>query len=75
MGAQFSRDDRRILTWSGDNTARLWDARTGKALGPGAASTRTKFSGAQFSRDESRILTWSEDNTARLWDRGRGARR
>lgn len=25
-GAQFSRDESRVLTWSYDNTARLWDA-------------------------------------------------
>jgi WD40 repeat protein len=28
-GAQFSRDDSRILAWSNDGTARLWDALTG----------------------------------------------
>jgi hypothetical protein len=25
LGAAFSRDERRILTWSDDKTARLWD--------------------------------------------------
>ena len=66
-GAQFSRDESRILTWSDDNTARLWDARTGKPIGP-ALQHQGAVRGAQFSRDESRILTWSYDNTARLWD-------
>ena len=26
IGAQFSRDESRVLTWSHDKTARLWDA-------------------------------------------------
>jgi WD40 repeat protein len=67
FGAQFSRDESHILTWSADNTARLWDARTGQQLGP-ALQHQDSVSGAQFSRDGSRILTWSRDNTARLWD-------
>ncbi|MDZ4803202.1 MAG: hypothetical protein SGI92_34010, partial [Bryobacteraceae bacterium] len=66
-GAQFSRDESRILTWSADKTARLWDARTGQAIGP-ALQHQGPVIGAQFSRDESRILTWSADKTARLWD-------
>ena len=65
-GAQFSRDESRILTWSWDKTARLWDARTGKQLGP-ALEHQGPVSGAQFNQDESRILTWSTDKTVRVW--------
>ena len=32
LGAAFSRDESRILTWSEDGTARLWDAATGKEV-------------------------------------------
>ena len=70
-GAQFSRDESHILTWSIDKTARLWDAHTGKQLGA-SLEHQGAVLGAQFSRDESRILTWSEDKTARLWDSGTG---
>ena len=31
-GAAFNRDESRILTWSEDNTARLWDAATGQEV-------------------------------------------
>ena len=32
LGAAFNGDESRILTWSDDNTARLWDAATGKEV-------------------------------------------
>ena len=31
-GAAFNGDESRILTWSEDGTARLWDAATGKEV-------------------------------------------
>ena len=60
-GAVFNRDESRILTWSGDGTARLW------AVGQNEAIQTFKHEkwvrGAVFNRDESRILTWSSDPT------------
>ena len=32
-GAVYSPDGKRILSWSYDNTLRLWDAATGAAIG------------------------------------------
>ena len=64
LGAAFSADESRILTWSSDGTARLWRS-------DGAELARMGHDGiilgAAFSADESRILTWSRDRTARLW--------
>ena len=48
-----------------DNTARVWDARTGQALGP-ALQHQGAVLGAHFSRGESSVLTWSSDKTARV---------
>ena len=31
---RLHREEKRILTWSDDGTARLWDAATGQELGP-----------------------------------------
>jgi WD40 repeat protein len=68
----FSPDERQVLTRSEDNTARLWDATTGKELrrfvGHGSY-VRTVC----FSPDGRRVLTGSgslggKDNTARIWD-------
>ena len=56
--------DGRLLTWSGDNTARLWSA--DGAPGPVLKGHTSWVSGAMQLAD-GRLLTWSEDNTARLW--------
>jgi hypothetical protein len=66
IGAQFSRNESRVLTWSDDNTARLWDVTKPDPLQ--TFKHEGRVNGAQFSRDASRVLTWSADKTARLWD-------
>jgi WD40 repeat protein len=53
--AGFSPDGQRVLTASDDGTARVWDARTGQALGepmehPGSINS------AQFSPDGRRVM-------------------
>ena len=64
--AVFSRDGSRILTASRDNTAKLWDAASGKLVASFAHQDR--ISDAVFSPDGGRILTASADGTAKLWD-------
>ncbi|KLI64407.1 trypsin-like serine protease [Aurantiacibacter marinus] len=63
-GAIISPDERHLLTWGLDATARLWD------LESGAEANRLYHSGtvngAAFLSDPDRILTWSEDGTARV---------
>lgn len=71
VGAAFSNDETRILTWSHDNTARIWDAGTGAQIGSGLHHNDF-ISGAAFSQDDSRILTWSGDGTARIWNADAG---
>lgn len=34
LGAAFSSDERRILSWGADGTARLWEIATGHELVP-----------------------------------------
>ena len=72
MSAAFSPDGSRIVTASRDNTARLWDAKTGAALATLSGHTDAVTSAA-FSPDGSRVVTASEDKTARLWDAKTGA--
>ena len=50
-----------------DNTAQLWDARTGRRIGEPLRHD-DEVRGAVFSQNENQILTWSDDKTARLWD-------
>ena len=66
-GAVFNKEETRILTWSDDGTARLWDAVDGSPIGQPMKHDKS-VDGAVFNKDETRILTWSDDDTARLWD-------
>ena len=63
---EFSPDGVRILTTSRDNTAKLWDAASGKLIASFDHQDTVRL--AAFSPDGTRILTASWDNTAKLWD-------
>jgi WD40 repeat protein/serine/threonine protein kinase len=65
LSVVYSRDGKRLLTGSYDNTARLWDLTSGESR---------VFRGhdwwvwsATFSPDEQRILTASQDGSALVW--------
>ncbi len=66
-----SPDGTRLLTGGLDNTARVWDARTGAML-----LTLTGHKGqvraVAFSPDGKRVVTGSADNTACVWDADTG---
>ncbi|HRI55266.1 MAG TPA: WD40 repeat domain-containing protein, partial [Pseudomonadota bacterium] len=72
--AVFDPSGQRVLTGSRDQTARLWNARTGEPLltltGHGGMITSVNF-----SPDGSLALTTSNDGTARIWDSQTGALR
>jgi len=70
--AAFSPDNRRLLTFSLDFSALLWDARTGQALGAPLQHGGRVTWGA-FSPDGQSVVTTSWDKTARVWDSVTGA--
>jgi WD40 repeat protein len=70
VDASFSPDGARILTASADNSAKLWDAATGKLIAS-FDHQGSVWHGA-FSPDGARILTASADHTAKLWDAASG---
>ena len=57
----------RIVTGSIDQTAKVWDAKTGAEVLTLKGHTKGVLA-ASFSPDGSRVVTASMDGTARLWD-------
>jgi WD40 repeat protein len=69
--AHFSADGQRVVTASFDNTARIWDAASGKPIGEPLTHEDTVIN-AQFSADGRHVVTVSHDHTARIWDAASG---
>jgi WD40 repeat protein len=65
-GVTFSANGSRLLSWGFDNTARIWDFRTGQELS--RLTHAGAVSGAALSADGQRVLTWSADATIRIWE-------
>lgn len=76
LAVASSRDEKRILTGGLNNSAKLWNAETGRELlvlkGHAPHINEWIYSVA-FSPDERRLLTGSSDGTARVWDSITGA--
>jgi hypothetical protein len=69
--AAFSPDNQLIVTASRDQTARIWEVRTGKELRRLSGHIVSVISVA-FSPDSRQIVTASGDQTARIWDAATG---
>jgi len=65
--AAFSGDGTRVVTASSDDTARIWDAESGKEIAVLKGHDR-QVSSAAFSGDGKRVVTASWDGTVRIWD-------
>jgi hypothetical protein len=63
----FSPDGKLVLAGSRDNTARLWDAATGREIRV-FKGHENRVTSVAFSPDGARVLTGSAEKTARLWD-------
>jgi WD40 repeat protein len=62
----YSPDGKRIVTGSVDDTAKVWDADTGRELGTLTGHT-DRVNSVAYSPDGKRIVTGSWDKTAKVW--------
>jgi ribosome assembly protein 4 len=68
LATQFSpKSSSRMVSGSGDNTARIWDCDTGTPVHTLKGHTSWVLA-VSWSPDDSRIATGSMDNTVRMWD-------
>jgi len=71
LGLRWNNDETRLLTWSADRTAQLWNFETRRVIH--TFNHRSFVDGATLTEDESVVITWSADDTARIWDTETGA--
>ena len=71
--AAFSPDGKWVVTASGDQTARVWEAASGKEVGQPLRHEDVVTSAA-FSPDGKWVVTASWDKTARVWEAASGKR-
>ncbi|KIJ36174.1 hypothetical protein M422DRAFT_179768, partial [Sphaerobolus stellatus SS14] len=64
----FSPDGKHIVSGSSEKTIRIWDAKTGEAVGEPLQGHQDSVGKVGFSPDGKHIVSGSEDKTIRIWD-------
>jgi WD40 repeat protein len=64
----YSPDGQHIISGSSDKTIRIWDAKTGAAVGQPLEGHMDSVQSIAFSPDGQRIVSRSDDFTNHMWD-------
>src|SRR5258706_341485 len=73
MSVAYSPDGRHIISGSYDHTIRIWDAKTGAAVGEPLEGHISRVTSVAYSPDGRHIISGSYDHTIRIWDAKTGA--
>lgn len=65
-GAAYDPEYQRVLTWSRDGTARIWDAESGGNYSSIQASV--PITGSIWKSDGSQVLSWGDTAAAAVWN-------
>ena len=68
LSVAYSPDGRHIISGSWDNTIRIWDGKTGAAVGKPLEGHSEHVSSVAYSPDGPHIISGSWDNTIRIWN-------
>lgn len=68
----FSPSGARVATGGEDGAVRIWDARTGAAIGDALSGPVNAVCGLAFAPDETVLAATGWDRLVRLWDTGTG---
>src|SRR5258706_406445 len=68
MSVASSPDGRHIISGSDDHTIRIWDAKTGAAVGDPLKGHTHSVRSVAYSPDGRHIISGSDDHTIRIWD-------
>jgi eukaryotic-like serine/threonine-protein kinase len=72
LALNFNADGSRILTGSSDNTARIWDAKTGAEYKI-IRGTGSRVQSVEFSRDGQFVVTSNDYGESQIWDVATGS--
>ena len=69
----YSPDRQYVTSGSYDSTIRIWDAKTGAAIGEPLEGHTWSVTSVAYSPDGRHIVSGSHDSTIRIWDAKTGA--
>jgi WD40 repeat protein len=68
----FSRDDKRLVSGSTDNTVKVWNTQSHSQIGDALKGHRGQVTSVAFNADGTRIVSGSIDGSVREWNTAEG---
>ena len=66
-GIQLTKDEKKLISYSADNTIKIWETETGKLFRTLEGHTG-RVDGIQLTEDEKKLISYSNDETIKIWE-------